>query len=150
MSIGGGIGRAGRATRNAYVFGQAIHSPIFRSLFFRQLAIITGLIPVIGPFCSKVFNAVAADPHFDFGDFMREIFSAGLGQVMKLVLQSAITGLLPPGASSAFAKVVKIAGPIAGQMGGQALGTSIVKSTNKLNSKARDAKEKSLKEYNER
>jgi len=91
----GGFGRQGMYVRRGIAFGEALKDPLFRKIFLKIVGGLTSLIPVAGPFVSQVLNAMADDPKFDFGDFLREMFSAGAGVFLKTLAEAALSGVVP-------------------------------------------------------
>lgn len=143
-------GIAGHYQRLGYGFGKNLDNPVFQSLFLRQIALVAGFMPVIGPFLSKVLNAIADNPReFDMGEFLKAMFQAGVGEFLKMLVEMSVKRYLPPNAPAILKKVSKVAQGIARPVG-QALGTVTTNQFDHAGKKVVQAGDKAQEEFEKR
>lgn len=142
----GGFGRQGQMVRNAVAFGEALKDPLFKRIFLKIVGGLTSLIPVAGPFVSQVLNAMADDPNFDFGDFLREMFSAGAGVFLKTLAEAALSGVVPAGASNLFKLAARVAPSVAQEVGKRAA-LATVRGATKVGRVVDRARNRSIEQY---
>lgn len=141
-----GFGRQGHYQRQALAFGDAFQDPMFRSIFLKIVGNLAGFIPVAGPFISQVLLAMADNPDFNFGDFLKEMFTAGAGVFMKMLAEAALGAIMPPGASKMLKLAAKIAPAVAGAVG-KAAAKSTIKQAGKAGKMLNKARREAMVGY---
>ena len=142
--------------RKGWVFGTAfvsvkqgvekiMNDPALRKIYLKTLAIAVGLVPIVGPLISRILNAAAVDMNFDVGDFLRELFAEGVGEIVKLMAMSALESALPPGLNPRLLKVIRFGGDLVTKTVGAAGATALVRGTNKVSKRLGEAGRNSVK-----
>ena len=118
----------------------AMKDPRWRKYMLRQIAVLSGTIPGVGPFISQVLNAMADNPKIDFSQVMGEIFKVGVGKMLEMMATSIVSSALPPGISPVLANILKTGTSIGAMAGGKELGAGLIKDKARVEKVFRDAR----------